>query len=125
MDTLFAGMAGVMVLFGVTIDLNTATVAGFIIACIAAYPGWRLVGVNRRKVIAEAGAVTDTKIRDAAQLFATDNAELRKEMRQMRTEHAAEVAQLEGKVDALEHRCDQLTKMLVDNGVPVPPPVAP
>lgn len=132
MDAMFATFAGALMLFGVTVDLNAAAVLAFIGALVAAYPTWRLIGANRRKVLAEAGALANTaadeRIKKAAELFAADNERLRGEMRDMRTAHAEEItemktetAELRGHVTALELRCEQLTRVLIENGLPVPP----
>jgi hypothetical protein len=118
---LFLLGVGVTTLFGVTVDLNAAAILTFVAALIAAYPSWRLVSANRRKVLAEASTVAssaaDARIEKAARLFAEDNERLRAELAGMRLEHAA----LEGRHDALEHRCDQLTQLLIENGITVPP----
>jgi hypothetical protein len=93
----------------VSIDVNTAAIFTLIGAIIAAYPSARLVGANRKKVLAEVGTTIDARAEAAAKLFAADNKTLRDR-----------VSDLESKLDATERRCDALEHLLLSHGVPIP-----
>lgn len=100
-----------LVLFAtsVTVDVSTAAVVTIAAAAIAAYPSARLVAANRRKVITEAGAVADRRVLEFAQMLQADNASLRET-----------VGELRGRLEANEHRCDVLERVLIEHGIPVP-----
>lgn len=94
---------------GLTIDLNTAAVATMIAALVAAYPSYRLLAANRRKVLNEAGQIADDRVLAFSERVQQDNAALRDR-----------VATLEGKLETTEHRCDVLERVLIEHGLPIP-----
>lgn len=102
-------LAVLMIAAGITIDLNIAAVATIFAAAVAAYPSSRLVAANRRKVLAEAGLAADARVTEFAKVVQADNQALRER-----------VAQLEGKLEVTEHRCDVLERVLIEHGIPVP-----
>lgn len=102
-------LAGVALLTGVTIDLNVAAAATIIAALVAAYPSYRLIAANRRKVLNEAGQIADSRVLAYSERVDRENTALRDR-----------VATLEGKLEATEHRCDVLERLLIEHGIPVP-----
>jgi hypothetical protein len=94
---------------GITIDLNVAAAATILAALIAAYPSAKLIKANRKKVIEEAGDVADRRVERVAKLWEADNKVLR-----------ARLSHVEGKLEATEHRCDVLERLLMEHGIPIP-----